>query len=151
MIVGGLLVVAVGVIHLRLWSMGYRKFPVIGPMFLLQGISGILLGAAVVRFRSFGTALTGALYMLAGIYPRWLWPTSTRYFGTANYFRYGNSARKFTTIDGYVHERLVIFMSRKHGRSGRNWVRHYHLACLKHLGVHRLSGTVRYGTAHASR
>ncbi len=35
--------------------------------------------------------------------------------GWGAYFRYGNSARKFTTIDSYVHERLAIFASNKHG------------------------------------
>jgi group II intron reverse transcriptase/maturase len=66
-----------------------------------------------------------------------------------NHFRHGNSARKFITIDSYVHERLAILTSRKHGRRGRNWTRRYDLAWLKRLGVHRLSGTVRYATAHA--
>lgn len=68
-----------------------------------------------------------------------------------NHFRYGNSARKFAQIDSYVHERLAIFTSRKHGRSGRNWRRRYNWLWLQRLGVYRLSGTVRYGTAHAWR
>ena len=69
--------------------------------------------------------------------------------GWGNQYRYGNSSRKFATIDSYVHERLAIFMSRKHGCSRRNWGRRYDSAWLKRLGVHRLSGTVRYGPAHA--
>lgn len=68
-----------------------------------------------------------------------------------NYFRYGNSARKFAQIDRYVHERLAFFMSRKHGRPGRNWQRRYKWTWFKRLGVQRLSGTVRYGTANAWR
>jgi RNA-directed DNA polymerase len=68
-----------------------------------------------------------------------------------NHFRYGNSARKFAQIDSYVHERLAILASRKHGRSGRNWARRYNWAWFTRLGVHRLSGTVRHGTAHAWR
>jgi RNA-directed DNA polymerase len=43
--------------------------------------------------------------------------------GWGAYFRYGNSARKFAQIDGYVHERLAIFASIKHGRHGRNYHR----------------------------
>ena len=68
-----------------------------------------------------------------------------------NYFRYGNSARKFAQIDSYVHERLAVFASRKHGRSGRNWARRYNWAWCRRLGVNRLSGTVRHGSANAWR
>jgi RNA-directed DNA polymerase len=41
--------------------------------------------------------------------------------GWGNYFRYGNSAEKFDEIDRYVHERLAILASNKHGLRGRNW------------------------------
>lgn len=50
------------------------------------------------------------------------------------YFRYGNSGRKFTLIDSYVHERLAIFASTKHGLSGRNWKRRFTTAWLGSLG-----------------
>lgn len=69
--------------------------------------------------------------------------------GWGNYFRSGNSARKFSQIDSYVHERLAILTSVKYGRSGRNWVSRYNGAWFRRLGVHTLTGTVRYGTAHA--
>jgi group II intron reverse transcriptase/maturase len=42
--------------------------------------------------------------------------------GWGTYFRYGNSAAKFSQIDGYVNERLAILASAKHGLTGRNWV-----------------------------
>src|SRR6266498_1582393 len=42
--------------------------------------------------------------------------------GWGNYFRYGNSGQKFSTIDSYVNERLAILASAKHGLQGRNWV-----------------------------
>jgi len=72
--------------------------------------------------------------------------------GWGAYFRTGNSARKFATVDSYVHERLAIFASDKHGQSGRNWQRHYNGAWLARQGVYRLTGTVRWGgTVHASR
>jgi RNA-directed DNA polymerase len=71
--------------------------------------------------------------------------------GWAAYFRDGNSARKFDEIDRYVHERLAIWASAKHRRHGRNWKRRYTAAWLARLGVYRLSGKVRYETAHASR
>jgi len=69
--------------------------------------------------------------------------------GWGNQYRYGNSSRKFAIIDSYVHERLAILMSRKHGLQGRNWAGRYNRAWYQRLGVHRLSGTVRYGPAHA--
>jgi group II intron reverse transcriptase/maturase len=71
--------------------------------------------------------------------------------GWGNYFRHGNSARKFAQIDGYVHERLAILACNKHGLSGRKWVSRFDGAWLSRLGVHALQGTINYGTAHASR
>jgi hypothetical protein len=71
--------------------------------------------------------------------------------GWGGYFRYGNSARKFSLIDSYVHERLAILASNKRGRRGRNWQRHYNGEWLRRLGPDRLTGTVRHGTAHAWR
>lgn len=69
--------------------------------------------------------------------------------GWSAYFRYGHSEAKFTAVDSYVHERLALFASKKYGRSGRNWARHFTRAWLLSLGVHRLAGTVRYAPAHA--
>jgi RNA-directed DNA polymerase len=70
--------------------------------------------------------------------------------GWGNYFRWGNSARKFTTVDSYVHQRLAIFASRKTGRRGRGWRDRYDYSWYRALPAHRLGGTVRhYRTAHA--
>jgi RNA-directed DNA polymerase len=69
--------------------------------------------------------------------------------GWGNYFRWGNSAKKFATIDRYVHQRLAIFASTKHGLRTRNWTDRFNHAWFSTLGVHSLSGTVRYRTAHA--
>lgn len=71
--------------------------------------------------------------------------------GWGAYFRNGDSARKFNAVDGYVHERLAIFASRKHGLRGRNWTTRYTYGWITELGVYRLTGTVRRATAHASR
>jgi RNA-directed DNA polymerase len=72
--------------------------------------------------------------------------------GWGAYFRHGNAARKFAMIDSYVHERLAIFASIKHGlRYHRNWSHRFTGAWLRDLGVYRLSGRVRNGTAHALR
>ncbi|MFJ4593869.1 MULTISPECIES: group II intron reverse transcriptase/maturase [unclassified Kitasatospora] len=71
--------------------------------------------------------------------------------GWAAYFRNGNSGRKFNAVDGYVHERLAIFASRKHGLAGRNWTTRYTYGWITRLGVYRLTGNVRGATVHASR
>jgi hypothetical protein len=71
--------------------------------------------------------------------------------GWAGYFRNGHSGRKFTAVDSYVHERLAIFASRKHGLAGRNWATRYTHEWVARLGVFRLSGNVHWRTAHASR
>jgi RNA-directed DNA polymerase len=69
--------------------------------------------------------------------------------GWGNYFRWGNSARKFNAIDRYVNERLAIFASTKQGLRGRNWATRFTYAWYRRLRVHQLSGTVRYRTVHA--
>jgi RNA-directed DNA polymerase len=71
--------------------------------------------------------------------------------GWGTYFRHGNSSRKFHIIDSYVHQRLARLASVKHGYSGRYWTTRFDYQWFSTLGVHRLSGTVRYWTVHASR
>jgi RNA-directed DNA polymerase len=71
--------------------------------------------------------------------------------GWGNYFRYGNSAAKFSAIDSYVNERLAILASAKHGLQGRNWVDRFNCEWVNQLGVYRLSGTVKPTLAYASR
>jgi RNA-directed DNA polymerase len=71
--------------------------------------------------------------------------------GWGNYFRYGNSAKKFSQIDSYVHERLAILASTKHGLTGRNWVTRFNHEWCTRIGVYRLTGTVKPTTAYACR
>jgi hypothetical protein len=71
--------------------------------------------------------------------------------GWAGYFRNGNSARKFTAVDQYVHERLAIFTSSKHGLRGRNWATRYTCGWISRLGVFRLTRNGHGATAHAQR
>jgi group II intron reverse transcriptase/maturase len=71
--------------------------------------------------------------------------------GWSAYFRWGNSAGKFSTIDSYVHERLAIFDNRKRNIPGRSWGKRHDGAWFNRLGVFRLSGNVRRVAAHASR
>jgi Group II intron, maturase-specific domain len=47
--------------------------------------------------------------------------------GWGEYFRYGNSSRKFNQVDGYVHLRMAKLASVKHGLSGFNWATRFDL------------------------
>jgi len=71
--------------------------------------------------------------------------------GWGNYFRRGNSSRKFAAIDCYVNQRLAKLASVKHGLRGRNWTTRFTHGWATGLGVHRLRGTVRYWSAYAPR
>jgi RNA-directed DNA polymerase len=69
--------------------------------------------------------------------------------GWGAYFRQGNSSAKFGAIDAYVHERVARLASRKHGLRGFHWSNRFTWEWLGNLGIYRLTGTVRYPTAHA--
>jgi hypothetical protein len=62
---GAALMVWSGVIHLQLWSDGYRSISVIGPLFLIQGIGGIALAAVIAVFRRVILIAAGAVTMAA--------------------------------------------------------------------------------------
>jgi group II intron reverse transcriptase/maturase len=68
--------------------------------------------------------------------------------GWGNYFRWGNSARKFSDLDGYVYERLERLVKVKYGPRGHMGRRRFH-RLYRRLGVYRLPRTLRAGTAHA--
>src|ERR1700722_14851253 len=55
-----------GVIHLLLWSDGYKDISVIGPLFLVQGIATIVLAVVIVAFRWLARLAAGAV---AGVAP----------------------------------------------------------------------------------
>jgi hypothetical protein len=50
-----------GVIHLMLWSDGYKDISVIGPLFLVQGIACIVLAVAIVALRWLALLAAGAV------------------------------------------------------------------------------------------
>jgi hypothetical protein len=54
-----------GVIHLELWSDGYKDISVIGPLFLVQGIACIVLAVAIVAFRWLALLAAGAVVGVA--------------------------------------------------------------------------------------
>ena len=64
-IAGAALMVWSGVIHLQLWSDGYRSISVIGPLFLIQGIGGIALAVVTAVFRRVVLLVAGAVMMAA--------------------------------------------------------------------------------------
>src|SRR5580692_4021613 len=49
-----------GVIHLMLWSDGYKDISVIGPLFFVQAIACIVLALALVAFRRLALLPAGA-------------------------------------------------------------------------------------------
>ncbi len=59
---GAALLIWSAVIHLHLWDTGYRSIPTIGPLFLLQGIVGIVVAVAVAVVRRPIVLVGGALF-----------------------------------------------------------------------------------------
>ena len=49
------------VIHLMLWSDGYKDISVIGPLFLVQAIASIVLAVVIVAFRWLALIVAGAV------------------------------------------------------------------------------------------
>ena len=69
--------------------------------------------------------------------------------GWGNYFRHGNSTRKFHAVDMYVAQRMARLASIKHGLRGINWAGRFNYDWFKTLGVHRLHRTVGPRGTHA--
>jgi hypothetical protein len=59
--IGAAFLVWSAVIHLQLWGDGYSDISVIGPLFLAQGIGCVVLGVAIVAFRSLALLAAGAV------------------------------------------------------------------------------------------
>jgi hypothetical protein len=64
-VAGAALMVWSGVIHLQLWSDGYRSISVIGPLFLIQGVGGIALAVLLAVLRRVALMAAGAVMMAA--------------------------------------------------------------------------------------
>ena len=69
--------------------------------------------------------------------------------GWMNYFKFGNSAKKFSSMDMYVHERVALWWSKKHNKSGRRWVVDLTRDKLYSYGVQELSGNVIYWSRYS--
>jgi hypothetical protein len=64
-VAGAALLAWSSVIHLMLWSDGYRDIAEIGPLFLVQGIGGIVVALAVAVFRRMVALGAGAVTLAA--------------------------------------------------------------------------------------
>jgi group II intron reverse transcriptase/maturase len=62
--------------------------------------------------------------------------------GWAGYFRYGNSARHFNLIEHHAHNRLALFMAKRHQRTRAFGWRLVTYSSPNRLGLISLSGTV---------
>jgi hypothetical protein len=80
-VAGAALLVVSAIIHLHLWASGYRNIRTIGPLFLVQGVLGIILGVSVALIRRVFIAVLGALFAL-GTLGGLLWSV---HFGLFNY------------------------------------------------------------------
>ena len=67
--------------------------------------------------------------------------------GWREYYRFGNSTRRFAKLDRYVFERMALLLSKRHGKRGRgNGMKHIVMSGNR-LGLIRLVGSVRFGNA----
>lgn len=64
--------------------------------------------------------------------------------GWGAYFRKGNSSHHLNQVGDYVAQQMRLYLSKKHQRRGRNWEEYSDTFLHKHLGLYRLSGTVRW-------
>ncbi len=81
MVTGGALVVISSGLHFHLWETTYRHVPTIGMLFLLQALTGLLLGLALVGRRRDVLATAGAGFMASSIGGLLLATTSLGLFG----------------------------------------------------------------------
>ncbi len=64
--------------------------------------------------------------------------------GWSGYFKSGNAARKFSQIESYVWQRLVIFQNRRRGQKRPHRSRKYTYEWFRNLGVYQLTGRIVY-------
>ena len=66
-VIGAVLAAYSGAVHIKLWNDGYSTIPTIGPLFLFQGIVGVLLGLVLVASRRLVMVVATAGFMVATI------------------------------------------------------------------------------------
>jgi hypothetical protein len=67
LLAGAVAVASSGLVHLYLWADGYRNVATIGPLFLAQGLAGLVLAVILVAYPRTFTAGLGATYLLASV------------------------------------------------------------------------------------
>lgn len=67
LLAGAALAATSGAVHLHLWADGYKTIPTIGPLFLFQGIAGVVLAVVLAASRRLLAALATLGFMLATI------------------------------------------------------------------------------------
>jgi hypothetical protein len=67
LLLGAVAVALSALVHLYLWADGYRNVATIGPLFLAQGIAGLVIAVAVVAYPRTLTAGIAATYLLASV------------------------------------------------------------------------------------
>ncbi|OIJ65287.1 hypothetical protein WN71_023660 [Streptomyces mangrovisoli] len=82
-VAGAGLTATMAAIHLRLWAEGYRGLSVIGPLFLINGIVGILLALALLATpaRRLGLVAAGTSLFTAGTLGALVLSLTTGLFG----------------------------------------------------------------------
>jgi hypothetical protein len=80
MILAALLVVSSGAIHFYLWDIAYRHVATLGPLFLLQGISAVIVALALVLLR-WGVVIVAALGLMVGTLIGFVLVITTGLFG----------------------------------------------------------------------
>jgi RNA-directed DNA polymerase len=64
--------------------------------------------------------------------------------GWRQYYRIGNSTRRFAKIDRYVIDRMALLLSKRHGRRGRGYGLKLIICSGDRLGLQRLAGTIDF-------
>lgn len=64
--------------------------------------------------------------------------------GWMNYFKFGNSTKVFKNIDSYVQERIALWWSKKHQKSGRRWKTDYTYKHHTESGIVNMTGNIIY-------
>lgn len=64
LVIGSVLLAASGAIHFELWATGYRTIPTIGPLFLIQGVAGVLLAVLLLSWRRLLIVVTAAGFLI---------------------------------------------------------------------------------------
>jgi hypothetical protein len=66
-VVGAVMIAGSALIHLHLWTLGYKHIHLIGQAFLFQAVSGLALGVLVVAFRRLVLVVAGLLFCAGSV------------------------------------------------------------------------------------